>query len=508
MKMIFLVFLALMVLGVSDVQARAVAVPFYPDPGPLKTEAILPDHLLKGVVAEFLDPENTGLGKSMAYLVWRDVLTAIHDQSGAGVILAYPPGNQRLVDLLEGEYHVAAMKVASDQHARMAIWGAVLGEGNRVYVNTYLTIIPDAERAELMMHLVGLPADTGVAAEIPRTRFNFALLETSREQLFKRRLVARKKAVVRTKPEAGALVVAKLRKGEVLDAVDMDGGWFKVQSQGRQETRGGCLWPFGVAKVQLPDGAAGYVDNSEVDVPPQAVYAPLGLEVRSRPGTKKSVVGTIEHVGSTYEVLDMRYVRERGVEQLWYKIKVLGDSGWVQAVDVEPRFSLPVVHFVAGLYRYQLGRYKEARTEFSQFLESPGVESDNVSLAAAYQLLAASSLMVPDTHQRHLEALKLFSKAIDATPYDPAAYNLRALSTLALWGWVGSGDDVLSDLEKALTLDPQNKRAQELVSTLSTFFKTGAPEGLRNLLPYDENKKEVPDRLRDLTIRFRIGTIQ
>ena len=39
---------------------------------------------LKSVVAEFLDPGDTGLGKSLSYLLWRETLTAISDQAGAG----------------------------------------------------------------------------------------------------------------------------------------------------------------------------------------------------------------------------------------------------------------------------------------------------------------------------------------------------------------------------------------------------------------------------------------
>jgi hypothetical protein len=72
---------------------------------------------VKGLVAEFFDPGDTGLGKSVAYLLWREILTAISDQAGAGVILVQPwcmSGtdhallvNQGCVSSPEGSSHTA-----------------------------------------------------------------------------------------------------------------------------------------------------------------------------------------------------------------------------------------------------------------------------------------------------------------------------------------------------------------------------------------------------------------
>ena len=115
---------------------------------------VLPHTKLRAVVAEFLDPGNTGLGKSLAWLLWREILTAIADQAGAGVILARAPGGTRLVDLLQERYHESALEAAKGQAARMALWGVVEEEGGRLFVGTYLSILPDARNAELMLRLV------------------------------------------------------------------------------------------------------------------------------------------------------------------------------------------------------------------------------------------------------------------------------------------------------------------------------------------------------------------
>jgi hypothetical protein len=87
-------------------------------PGTPPPEA-LPHLQVKAVVAEFLDPDKTELGKEIGYLIWREILTAISDQKGAGVIIAHPPGNQRLVDMIQQNYHQAALQIAESQKASL-----------------------------------------------------------------------------------------------------------------------------------------------------------------------------------------------------------------------------------------------------------------------------------------------------------------------------------------------------------------------------------------------------
>jgi hypothetical protein len=140
------------------------------------------------------------------------------------------------------------------------------------------------------------------------------------------------------------------------------------------------------------------------------------------------------------------------------------------------------VHFAAGLYRYQLGRYDDAAREFGQFTRMDGVGEDPASLSTAYQLLGASQLMGmsrsrksvvgSDVHDRALKA------AISITPYDPGAYSLRAVATLAAKQSISAA---FPDVRKALQYDPGSRDARIMLDQLSALSGTGG--GTRGELP-------------------------
>ena len=431
---------------------------------------------VKALVTEFLDPGDSGLGKSVGYLVWREILTAISDQAGAGVILARAPGDQRLTDLLEQAYHDAAVRIAREQSASMAVWGAVSATDDNINVSTYLSLLPEAAGLALKLRLSGMPPlPAGLEAEIARTNFNFPPVEISRAGLFARKLVARKEATVRAAADASSKGMAKVLAGKTLDAINMDKGWFEVR---------------------LAGGKTGYVDNSFVDVPPRTVEASrVATALQASPGGRRVRTVTLD---GAYRVLDMRYVAKKG---LWYEVEVGEGRGWVPATAVRPRFSLPVVHFVAGLYRYQFKRYEDARREFAQYVAAPGSRADNASLATAYQLLGASTLMTKETvFQADPAALNHFSKAVEATPYDPAAYSLRALSTLAVRQELGGA---LADLEQALRLDSDDAASARIARTLNESLR--APEGNARTLVYmlrDSRQPQTQERLQALMSRY------
>ena len=401
-----------------------------------RTDVVLANVPVKALLTEFLDPGDTGAGKSVGYLVWREILTSISDQAGAGVILARAPGNQRLTDLLEKAYHDAAVRIAREQSASMAVWGAVSAVDDKLYVSTYLSLLPEAADLQLKLRLSGEPAlPPGLEAEISRRNFNFPLVETKRAQLFERRVVTRVQTKARASADVSAAVVTRVPKGNALDSIDMDKGWFKVR---------------------LADERFAYLDNSVVDVPPRTVEV-TGVSTRlSSSAGGQSGQGVTLNGG--YRVLDMRYVEKKG---LWYELEADGARGWVPANRVRARFSLPIVHFVAGLYRYQLKRYEDARREFAQYVSAPNSAADNPSLATAYQLLGASWLLTRGTGFDPATRVP-FSKAVAATPYDPTAYSLRALSALASH----AASLALSDLEQALQLDPANATAAKITGTL------------------------------------------
>jgi hypothetical protein len=271
-------------------------------PGKLPPEA-LPHLTVKAVVAEFLDPDRTGLGKEVSIVVFREILTALSDQAGAGVILAHPPGETRLVDLLRQNYHEAAMLIAKSQNARMAIWGAVSELDGRFAIDTYLSLIGEVVREDLALRLRWSEApgrklnDTGLSARITRTRFNFPRVWVTREQLFERPLRVQAETAVRDQPdEKSGKVLARVRVNDTLQATGMRGEWFQVNA---------------------PGGATGYVRAWSVYVPPRQIEARTAEPILSTPAAGSNPISTAA-VGAKYAVQGSRYVDKSG---LWYQVR-------------------------------------------------------------------------------------------------------------------------------------------------------------------------------------------
>ena len=403
----------------------------------------LPHVEVKGLVTEFLDPGDTGLGKSVAYLLWREILTAISDQAGAGVILAHPPDNRRLTDLLRNDYHRAAVEIARSQRARLVLWGAVNESKDKIYVQNFLTLLPELiqDDLRLTLQLMGRP-EQGFSVEIPRTRYNFAVVETSRPQLFERVIIARSSALVVERPSGASRELKRVVAGEALQSVDMEGAWFKVR---------------------FKDGSTGWIENMQVEVPPRAVYADSrGVNVRHEPAGP--TVSRKVDLRGIYQVLDSRFIPGSGS---WYRLDLPGGPGWIAAFLVEPQFSLPAVQFTAGLYRYQRRNFTEANKAFAAYLRRTSGAGERVNLAAAYQFYGAGTLMLkspsPDDFRRGIEAME---RASLLTPFDPAVYNLRALTRMA--GTL-KATGALEDLEEALKLDRFNAQSQSLLAAFAAL---------------------------------------
>ena len=421
----------------------------------------------KGVVAEFLDPGDTGLGKSVSYLLWRELLTAISDQAGAGVIVAEASPGERLVDLIEQDYHEAALRIATNQKARLALWGAVDAEGDRLFVDSYVTVLTGGRASDLRLRLGAsaptLPPDelkrvqdaaSTFEARLARPRFGLATVEVTRAELFERPLIAEGALLLRERPAADAPVLLRVASGSVLQAVDMEGGWFKIQLPDRR---------FGYLPAGRQEGSRGTL--LALRVPPKWVEAnATGVVLRGGPGRDGPSLGRRDLRGR-FRVLDMRY---RAGQGLWYRIALDAGNGWVPAwvaaVAVRPRFSLPAVHLVAGLYRYYAERFLDAAAEFQQFLEAPRVTESAANRAAAHQLLGASLLPAGRTQP----AWKAFTTAIDLTPYDPDVYMVRSVACVGL----GRAETALEDVAKALELDPRNTRARAFAWSIAELAES------------------------------------
>lgn len=409
-------------------------------PGLPQQAEVLAHVPVKGLVAEFINPQGTGLGKSLGYLMWREVLTAVQDQAGAGVIYVHTPSDTQLTDLLRRDYHRAAVEIAQAQHTRMALWGVAAELDDQVYVNSYLTLLPGLIGDQLSVNLVVHgERQKGFAAEVGRSRYNFAMVRSTRERLFDRAVVARRQVQLRAEPDKDAASVRRVAKGTALHAVDMRDRWFEVE---------------------LSDGTRAWVDIDSVEVPPRQVHAERSsLNIRTQPD------GTVlrnTDLHGDYRVLDMRYVRGSG---LWYRLQFERDSGWVAGWLVEPRFSLPAVYFMAGLQRYQLQNYPQAQKAFEQFIAVAGDSESNVNLAGAYAMLGGSILMQRlHSAGQAAPALQAIQRATALTPYDPAMYNLSAVTRLVVESRVRGS---LDDLEKALELDASNPRSLQILDSVA-----------------------------------------
>jgi len=468
--------IALLLAALGGVCAGGEIVTFQPG-RPLPAPVL--EHLpMRAVVAEFVDPEQSSIGKELSYLVWREILTAISDQRGAGVILARTPGGARVADLLKTDYHEAALRIATAQGARMAVWGAVDQEEGAVHIATYLSMLGDAKDSELALRLKTSRADTGLGARITRTKFNFPVVVHKREGLFSRWVVTRAGAKVMAEPGAGR-VIETPAAGTALQATDMRDEWFAVR---------------------LPSGRNGYIGVGNVDLPPRGVSVAAGQDLWAEPRAASGRAGRTDSTIAT--VVDMRYVPQTG---LWYRVRFANQTGWIHANRARALFTLPMIHFVAGLYRYQLGRWDDAVREFETYVQSPGARTDNASLSTAYQLLGASRLMLASSKGGDVTGAKGweddFARALTHTPFDPAIYTLRAVAQTAV---KRNLEGVSADLEKALELDPSNGDARNVTVRIDAYVK-GQASPLRDMgvQSNDQQRRQV----RQLTDKYRLESV-
>jgi hypothetical protein len=473
---------ACLVGAVVGTAARAgeIVTSFVPGQGPGRE--VLAHVEVKGLVAEFLDPEGTGLGKALGYLLWRELLSAVSDQAGAGVILARPPGSIAVTDLLLQDYHRAAVEIARSQHARLVLWGLVQQAGDQVYVTSHLTLLPEAIGADLQLSIQAAGMNEpvpGFTAELARSRYNFQTVVTTRERLFHRPVVARGDTPVTAQPAPGSSAVGRARAGEVLLADGMEAAWFRVR---------------------LPDGTVGWVENSRVDVPPREVRADRdSINVRAAPG---GAVLETRPLRGAFRVLDQRYVAGSGS---WYRLDLGGRTGWVAAWLVEPRFSLPEVSFAAGLLRYQRRNFAEAERAFRGYLGQAGSDESAANLSAAHQFVGASLLNQQGFGNR--TALEAMDRAAALTPFDPAVYNLRALARLGVGAGFGSA---AADVGRALELDTANVRSRTLLTALDRLAAPPAAESeTRARIPREFREVAAPtpedaQAVRELTVRHKL----
>jgi hypothetical protein len=105
-------------------------------------------------------------------------------------------------------------------------------------------------------------------------------------------------------------------------------------------------------------------------------------------------------------------------------------------------------------------------------MNTPDAKPRSVNLAVAHQLQGASRLSFHTPFDAvESKDLSTFSKAIELTPFDPAAYTLRAL---ARFGATRQLEGVFADLKQSLDLDPEHVQARAFINTLVEVAESGA----------------------------------
>jgi len=405
--------------------------------------ARLPDQVLGhaeavGVVAEFLEPGGHGLGRSTATVFWKELLFAIGDQSGAGVVLARSPEGMTMDDLRPVDYHAAAERLARSQEAELAIWGTVTALNEVVGIQLFLTLPGEASTRELALALPGL--DT-LGVSLSRRRYDLGFSTIDRRALRSRTVITTGRTNLRARPDGSSPVVRQIPEDTTLRTTDLVGSWFEV---GRGEQHG-------------------FISAEVVRVLPREVFIDRRrVRLRDAPGRNTHIAERVRHLQGAFEVLDHAFVD--GMQ--WFRIDHEGPR-WIAMHLTEPRHVHPAVNFMAGFYRFLLGRFDVAEQEFARFLEVQ--ERDTPLVSQALQLRGASLLL---DGREGTDALALLDRASRITPYDPDAYATRALAELLSAQGL---DTVLRTVNQGLDVDRASPSLRKVVRGIEVLLEA-APD--------------------------------
>ena len=417
----------------------------------------------KSVVLQFVDPGKTGLGESLSRLLWREILESISDLGGAGVILAYDRegeienalGQESVGNFLEREYHSAANAIAEQQKVQMAIWGAVLQDGDGIFLQTFLTMRNEVDDAWSTLSLsMDSPPDVRISALLGRSRLNLAPLRGTRAELFGRNWITRCKLdagcprgiALHASPSSDSPVSVHVPVGSQVKIVDMRRQWFKVERQ---------------------NGPPAWINIYHVEMFPRIIefFSRHGVNLRAEPGGDPL---TLADLDGTYDVIDTRRYGKYG--EPWYFIEVGSRRGWVAGRLVNRRsYTFPAVHLIAGLFRYGRGQFSRAEDELQAFL-SQSPDEDNVTRAVVLQFLAASRVAGHEPgSSKTLLALDDLARAAVLTPFDTRVYSLRAVVQAGAQREIANA---VAELKQALRLNPRDPGARQLLRDLSAVSES------------------------------------
>ena len=329
----------------------------------------------------------------------------------------------------------------------MAIWGAVLPDGNSIYVQTFVTLRDTADDSWTTFSLaIERPVQAHFSTSLGRNRLNLPAVRQSRADLVGGRYVTRCNLEegcadgvdIRSGPSNDEPVVSHVPVGGAVNIVDMQQQWLRLD--------GGTPRWINVYHVEMFPETVTFLSRSNVNL-------------RVQPGG--DVVASV-NLNGRYSVLDAARYGESA--EPWYRLNVDGQEGWVASRLVNRRnYTFPGVHLIAGLYRYGRGQYGRAVGEFSAFLDTVP-EDDNVTRAAAYKFLAASRAASEESGPAPARSLSDLDQALRFTPFDPDVHTMRSLINA---GAGANMTEAVQDLKRALEYDSEHEGALTVLRQMS-----------------------------------------
>jgi chemotaxis protein MotB len=421
----------------------------------------LPGRRLKAVILRFVDPQDTDTGLAVSRLLWREVIFAIIDIKGAGVIHSSEfaePFQDRYgkspTSYLDEQLHTAAVEIARLQKANMSMWGATIADNDVLTIYSFLSVIPEAWKDSFglslsMMETFGRNrvSRLSLVAPLSKTDLNFDPQIVTRRKLFAgsyRLRCALSDGCPRgisayAAPQDSAPIARYFQEGDVVAVGDIVGKWMVVDAG---------------------DGKHVYVNIYHADIAPPAIFVRSPVMLQRSPSSPERI-DTVSS-GAAYKVEALEWTGRERARQRWFKIRTSTKEGWVSGDSVEPLYRFPATHFLAGLFRYGARQFEQAEHEFHHFLETLTPRSDNVLRSTTLQLISACWAQV-----KRYESSEASASAIA----DPAIYNMKALVQLSMTGKLSAA---LPDLKHSVHLDENNVSTRQLItqlvpSTLTSF---------------------------------------
>lgn len=422
---------------------------------------VRPDRF-KALVLEFIETGQSTLGHSLSRLVWREVrelttdirgtvVVLVHNQSNFGSVRTKNPILSKELDgvysaefvtseMLRANGHVAANQIGLQSAAEIVVWGYALNVGEMTLVQPNITLPSfQGNRTWRSLALKGDGIDFDFP--LPSERLNFPEISLPRNELFQREFMVRCNrstncpggVELKAAPSISSSVLGRVPRGNSVSVSNAVNQWLQVER----------------------DGKSGYMNIYHVELTPaNLVFDDVVVVGRSAPSENADIVfeqrvsGTIPVVGIAK---DAKNFEDEHIADNWYKISVSNKNFWLQGARRNYGTAMPSSLFVAALYRFQAGQYRQANELLQRYLFSDP-NADPKILSSAYRLASISAYQMGSENANLRatlveNAVSLAKKSIDALPFDTAGYLLLGAIQTNEGDWEAGAESVRNAIE-------------------------------------------------------------